>query len=210
MSDVPAEVYDAFKMVGNPSGRVLVGGLGIGYIASILQEKKNIEKLIIVEKAKEVIRLVWPYLYFDLKKCQIIQDDIFDFAKDCGPFDYIYLDIWRGTSESEFLDTVLPLRQLYRKWAKNGTRIKCWREAEMRGQFRSNLASKIMFPDLMGEISDEKFQELRYDKWFKVQWPFLNWMRKNKIPKDYAMTEIDKYIDTYGEPEWDKRWKRWA
>lgn len=210
MSDVPAEIYDASKMVNNPSGRVLVGGLGLGYISTLLNEKKKITKLIVVEKSKEVIRLVWPHLGLDLNRCQIIQDDVFDFAKDCGPFDWIFMDIWRSTGETEFLDTVLPLRQLYRKHVKNGTRIKCWRESEMRGQLRMGLISKIQFPDLMGKITEKQFQDLRNDKWFKVQWPLLNWMRKNNIPKDYALTEVNKYIDTYGEPEWDARWKRWS
>jgi len=112
MTDVPAEQASAHNALRKCKGRVLVGGLGLGYFAKKIQEKNNVTSVIIIEISKDVINLVWKHLKLD-KRFIIVCMDIKKYLKAYTSnrrFDWVYLDVWHADSEYEFVDNVLPLR----------------------------------------------------------------------------------------------------
>ena len=75
------------------TGKVLIGGLGLGCILEQLQAKDAVTKMIVIEKAQEVIDLVWPHL--DVPKATIVHKDLEVYLKTTDEtFDYIYMDVW--------------------------------------------------------------------------------------------------------------------
>jgi len=112
-------------------GRVLKGGLGLGYVVGELLKKKNVTEVVVVEKSQEVIDLVWPSL--DTKgKCSIVCDDVFNYLKTTQEvFDYISLDVHRDLSLEQYEQVVLPLRALAEKIVP-AENVLIWRENEMR------------------------------------------------------------------------------
>lgn len=110
-------------------GKVLVGGLGLGYIVEELEKKGDVTEIIVVERASEVIELVWKYLNVD--KARIIQADIFDYLKETeDSFDYIYLDVWSKLTKAVYETTVLPLRKLAERIVTKD-KVLCWQEGYM-------------------------------------------------------------------------------
>lgn len=211
MSDVPQEQIQHEPIIEKCSGRVLIGGLGIGYIATMLAQKSDIKDLVIVEISKDVIELVWPHL--DLKnKGKIINQDLFEYLRQNAKkekFDYVYFDIWSPDSESVLYEYVLPLRRLAKPYVKSGLRILCWNEDVMRGQLQLNLMTGCQFSyDQILTMDDITFNEI-YGKWDKPEYPFWNWIRSLGIPKEYAMGEIEEYVKTIGSVKWSKRWFKW-
>ena len=210
MSDIPQEIYDQIPIAKKCTGRVLVGGLGLGHITSLLQAKKAIKKICIVEKSKDVINLVWRYLNFE--KAQLICEDIFKYLKiSHTSFDYIYLDTWTGDNEATLYDTVIPLRRLARRLVKSRDKILCWKEDVMRGQLKFGMMTKIQFPNTFKQIMEMPEEQFRnvFDGFNKVQYPFWNWAREERVNPDKALKEIEANVELYGEPEWDKKWKKW-
>jgi len=74
-------------------GRVLMGGLGIGYDAFMLSYDPNVTSIVIVEKEKEVIDLVKKYITHP--KINIIHDRILHYMQTTKEiFDTTYFDIF--------------------------------------------------------------------------------------------------------------------
>lgn len=197
MSDVPQEQIQHEPIIAKCKGKVLIGGLGLGYIATKLSEKKSVTEIIVIEKSKAVINLVWPYL--DLRgKGNIIHADIFKFLKENQEdFDYIYLDIWSGDSENVFLETVLPLRKLARKFVKSKNRVLCWQEEVMRGQIRTGLqmAIQINFDEILN-MPQEKFNKVFSGKTHRFKKNFWAWARRCKPSQDIAFKKVIPYVNT--------------
>lgn len=215
MSDSLQERFDHEFIVNAISGKVLVGGLGLGYVASLLDRKKEVTEITIVEKSKDVIKLVASHLH--LKKLKrIYNQDIYKLLKNNKEhYDYIYIDIWTGTGEATLIEHVLPLRKLCRPFVSSSKRIICWQEDVMRGQVKFALRNRLMFPALLKEffeLPQQKFDEIFNNKYLRIQKPFWNWVRAEKENPDIvriAEQVIDEYVDLYGEPEFEKRWKQW-
>jgi len=71
-------------------GRVLLGGLGLGWIAEHAASKKNVKSVTVIEISQEVIDMVRPFLNMQ-GKGTIICVDIWDYEP--GDFDSAYIDI---------------------------------------------------------------------------------------------------------------------
>ena len=74
------------------SGNVLVTGLGVGMINEYLITIPEIKKVVIVEKYKEVIDMVWPYCKRD-ERFEIVNEDAEIYIPTIH-FDYAWLDHW--------------------------------------------------------------------------------------------------------------------
>lgn len=113
-------------------GRVLIGGLGLGYVIEQIAAKDIVSKVIVVEISSEVIELVWKHL--DTKgKAEVVCDNLFDYLKETSEqFDLIYLDVHRDTSRQQYIDVVVPLRQLAEKHALTPWHVCIWEEEKMR------------------------------------------------------------------------------
>jgi hypothetical protein len=92
MDDSPAEMKGHDFAVEAASGKVLIGGLGLGCIVKRLQEKPEVTEIVVVEIDQDVIDLVWEHL--DVLKASIVNADLADYLETVNDFDYIYMDVW--------------------------------------------------------------------------------------------------------------------
>lgn len=85
-------------------GRVLIAGLGLGLDLLSAECNNNVGSITVVEKERDVIDLVWPYLVHN--KTSVVHDDIFNYLLYTDSiFDTIYLDIFPGGCESNPIPT---------------------------------------------------------------------------------------------------------
>lgn len=101
MSSTPAECWDHQEAL-LASGKVLIAGLGIGLVLGTLLANPAVTEIVVVEKNKEVIDLVWHH-YEANEKVSLVHQDIFDFEIDSS-FDYCWFDIWNDISISNLRD----------------------------------------------------------------------------------------------------------
>lgn len=162
MTDLPVEQVQHDEALKNVTkGRVLVGGLGLGYAVQLLAKRKGIQSIVVVEIAPDVIKLVKPALRRtcgdDWHKVTIINEDLLKWlAKRQSqkvrafvdqPFDHAFYDIWQSDGEGTFHDLVVPLLELSRGVV--ATRPICWNEDVMRGQLFHGLLSQIHYRELV-------------------------------------------------------------
>lgn len=117
MSDTPSELRDHELFIKNAKGSVLIAGLGLGLVTIEVAKKRNVTSIVIVEKSKDVIDLVWKYIPEDVgARLEIVHADIFDYKPRHG-FDYAWFDIWNYICEDnkkdfELLDSKFRSRVL--------------------------------------------------------------------------------------------------
>lgn len=210
MSDHPQEQFDHEEAVEKMKGRVLIGGLGLGYISRMLDKKPEITEIVVVEKTKTVIDLVWRHL--GLRKATIIQEDLYKYLariRNQERFDYVYLDIWSDESEGTLYDTVLPLRRLSQPLVKSETRIICWKEEVMRSQVKWSLDNKvrIQYKEIMA-MRQERFKDEFYGPG-KMKFAFWNYMRINQVSQAGAAARVNEYVYNLGTEQWTRKWGKY-
>jgi hypothetical protein len=121
MSDNPFEVESIMGAVEVASGDVLTGGLGIGLLPTLINDK--VTRIDIVELNQEVIDLVFHQVATE--KMKIIRDDLFHYLKSTDKrYDFICIDVWQ--------ETLLPLleideaKKLAQRCLKPGGTTWCW------------------------------------------------------------------------------------
>ena len=210
MSDTPQEVEGQKEVVEKCKGHVLIGGLGLGWIAKMLDRKPDVKSIVVVEKEKAVIDLVWKHL--KLEKSTIVHDDLFEYLKKTNnKFSWAYYDIWAPTGEDVLYTHIRPLKTLSKgKVAMN--RILCWAEETMLGQMRMNLFTTVqtMEDEKFGilSLSDEVFHH--HYRFSRTTWAFKNWVRQVKPNKEKASEMAEHYCSTYTDYEqWSYVWGAW-
>jgi hypothetical protein len=73
MSDLPVEMADHMEFYGKARGSVLVGGLGLGYIATKLLQNRRVKRIEVVEKERDVIKLIQPIINRIIRQAQTEQ-----------------------------------------------------------------------------------------------------------------------------------------
>lgn len=199
MSDLPCEQNQHHKMLNKMKGRILVGGLGLGFAATTLLNNPNVEAVDVIEIEPDVIKLVEPYICRDnlslRKKLRVINQDLFQFLKvnkqgkgkeSLVQYDYGFYDIWQSDGENTFFETVLPLRYHSRGLVKKVTN---WNEDVMRGQLIMNLESRRMklsgewsVPESMKDSEEARQVFIRFDPkpdrsqiWINWSVPYMRW-----------------------------------
>lgn len=216
MSDSPQETVQMDECVKPCKGKVLVGGLGLGYTVIALQRKRTlVKKIVVVEKSKAVIDLVWPHL--PKERVQMVHGDLFKYLRESKKkrrFDWAIYDIWAPTGERVLTSHIRPLRSLSQDVVPDN-HITCWGEETMLGQVRFNLRTAIMTfgqgppLDTLSQMPEKQFIEMR--KFTETQWPFFNWLRKTRVSKEDATALINHYCYAFPRPwEWEKHWKEYA
>lgn len=113
-----------------PHGHVLVGGLGLGILATILRDLPGVKSVTVIERSADVINLCKP------KGVKVIPADILDYLQAADKaFDCYMIDTWQGTNEGTWWRDVLPIRRAIANrfgWKK----VWCWAENIMLGQCR--------------------------------------------------------------------------
>lgn len=92
MVDDPLHSIGMKKLAECSSGKVLVGGLGLGIIIHYLEKNPNVESVDVVEFNQDVIRLIEPLT--PKTKTKIYLGSIFDNKWKKGKYDTIILDLW--------------------------------------------------------------------------------------------------------------------
>lgn len=106
MEDTPVELKRHLNFVLKAKGRVLVTGLGLGCVVRGLLTKDEVTKIVVIERDKDIIRLVAPHMPQD-SRLRIIEAEAFQWARDNQrPFDYAWHDIW---SDPDSKEEVLPI-----------------------------------------------------------------------------------------------------
>ncbi len=128
MSITPNEIFTMQKPIEDASGKVLTLGCGMGYFAYMAALKDSVEHVTIIEKQPEVIELFNTFILpqFSCKdKITVIQADAFDYIEALadGEYDYCFVDIWKGNT-----DTVpyLKMKRLCNRFRK--TSLSYWIE----------------------------------------------------------------------------------
>ena len=113
MSTRPQEIEQHNRQLAKAEGDVLVGGLGLGLAVGILHNNPRVDKIIVIEKSPDVIKLVKPYL--PQGKTTVIRADLFTYLqkvkRDGGLFDFAFYDIHTPTSQFLITTTTKPLRR---------------------------------------------------------------------------------------------------
>lgn len=226
MTDFPIEQIQHDEELEGMRGRVLVGGLGLGYAVTSLARRKGVSEVVVVELQREVIDLVEPHLLTDdptaRQKIRVVQGDLFEYLKagaDGRRFTFAFYDIWASDGETTFHHTVMPLRRL----SKGITRkVVCWNESVMRGQLLQSLESRLLYafhrdfgeqvgwdlsrtPTLeelaAGAADDTDEYSKPYIDWAR---PFWRWVLTNKVSMEDASAAAKKYAAYYGmiSDEW--------
>ena len=126
MSLNPNEIKTMEPYIAKARGHVLVLGLGMGYVAYMMANKKEVKDITIIEKDTNVINifnnLLWPS-FNNKDKIKIVNDDAINYLKrKQRDYDYIFADIWHSPDDG------LPL---FLKIKKINRHIDCWLEVSM-------------------------------------------------------------------------------
>lgn len=223
MTDLPVEQRQHDEALRRMTGDVLVGGLGLGYAATVLAAKRAVSSVTVVERSADVARLVWPHLGPAVdRKGTLVLGDLFEHLRGTkNRYRYGFFDIWQMDGETTFHETVVPLRRLAH--GKVG-HVACWNEDVMRGQLAMGLLTRLMMLDLsetpgaMRELLDEqaklsplgrvtlgKLSTARdpdepgacYTNWAV---PFWRWYGRTRPDLPTARTAAGLYAQSYGIP----------
>lgn len=130
MSDVPAEKRDHYKIISQAKGRVIICGLGLGWLIEVLSQKPEVEHITVIEVSSDVIALVGGYYKEKLgDKLTIIEADAYEWKPPKGErWDVAWFDIWDYLCE----DNWEGMKKLKRKFARRADWKGSWCEDEIR------------------------------------------------------------------------------
>ncbi len=98
MSFTPMELLTQRGAIRFSRGDVLVGGLGLGWVARKIAEKKSVTRVVVVEKHQALIDLMKPTLP---RGIELVCGDVRKYLEEHGQsFDKLVLDIWPGFGDS--------------------------------------------------------------------------------------------------------------
>jgi hypothetical protein len=125
MSDTPMELETNNEVLENARGSVLIGGLGLGIILLAIQKKKEVKRIVVVEKEMELIIRIASQLPLN-NKVEIVHGDILTWETD-EKFDTQYFDIWNHISGDNWAE-MKALNARYRKNRNKGAWVRSWRQ----------------------------------------------------------------------------------
>ena len=105
MTITPNEVETMREPIAKCRGRVLTLGLGLGYFAFHASQKEEVERVVVVERSRDVIEIFKTYLlpqFPNADKIEIVEADAFQYMEEKMPrgnFDYVFADLWHDASD---------------------------------------------------------------------------------------------------------------
>ncbi len=104
MSVTPNEINTMAQPISKAHGNVLTFGLGLGYIAYMCLQKKEVGHVTIVERDKDVIELFKRHILPQFARKQdvtIVESDAYDYLSSMndGEFDYAFVDIYHDAGD---------------------------------------------------------------------------------------------------------------
>lgn len=187
MTDEPQELRQAAEWIvsAQPHGRVLVGGLGLGVVASWLAQRPAVTQVLVVERSPEVVRLVQPHQ----RGYDVLTADIHQYVRTTTewPWDFAFLDTWQGTNERTWWEEVMPLRRtIANRFGRR--RVACWAEPFMLGQVE--LFFQMSQPETRARLG--------------VEGPTRGWYY-TAFPADMDRAAVRAFTANVGLPSWERR-----
>ena len=105
MTITPNEVETMRDPIAKCRGKVLTLGLGLGYFAFHASEKPEVERVVVIERSRDVIDIFKTYLlpqFPNGDKIEIVEADAFVYMEEKMPhegFDYVFCDLWHDASD---------------------------------------------------------------------------------------------------------------
>ena len=129
MSVTPAEIFSCRPGVRAATGRVVLGGLGLGWMLEKIHAKKTVKEIIVVEKSKELLDWYGTALCAKYPKVTaVVCDDVFTYAEKSQVDDTRWvLDIWQSFGDAADDWSVEKMR-------KRGMRVWAWGESAYGGK----------------------------------------------------------------------------
>ena len=103
MSLTPNEIFTQRAGLRKAKGRVLIAGLGMGWLTKEVLAKKSVKQVTQVELIPEVVSFFGGPLLESSDKLEIIQGDVWDLLStdiDASQYDTLLFDIWLGYGEA--------------------------------------------------------------------------------------------------------------
>ena len=141
MTITPNEIATMQPALEKVEGKVITFGLGLGYFTYMASEKEQVDKVTVVERNEEVIRMFKEYILpqFPHKdKIEIIAMDAFVYAKEymaAGLYDYAFVDLWHDVSDGVELYLRMKKLEVY----SPKTRYLYWIEESLLSSLRRNV-----------------------------------------------------------------------
>lgn len=226
MTDYPIEQRQMDDLVSRARGKVLVGGLGLGYAVVALATRRRVKEIVVVERSPDIIKLVWNAtadrvahwcreFKIPMPRISIVQSDLFKYlrTRQVGPasrvtlpppvFDWALYDIWQSDGEHTFHDVVIPLRRLSEGVVR---KVECWNEGIMRAQMFQHLHTRLLLIRAPKETGIRELVSLdvlcaeqgnSYADWAV---PFWQWYRDHgKVLGEKMLHRMaGHYVGTYG------------
>lgn len=206
MTDLPIEQRQHDDALIGYKGRVLVGGLGVGYAVTAIAKKAHVDRVVVVERSKHIAKLVWDHTRH-ADKGELVVMDLFTYLRDTTEkFDRAFFDIWQGDGEHVFHSVVVPLRRLA---VGKVARVDCWNEDIMRGQLLMGMTSRVMMLNHSPQVQpihapsiDQLCDGATGPGAIYVNWalPFYRWYRRERPDMTYALDKARLYAMVYGLP----------
>lgn len=155
MSLNPNEIETMKPFIKKGAGRVLVLGLGMGYVPFMLSLKEEVEDITIVETDEQIISLFEKHLlplFPNKRKIHIIKNDAIEYTKDksnCDKYDYIFADLWHNPE-----DGLMPFVELKRNASLINKQIDCWLETSLIALLRRCMFT-LLEESLMGNSEED-------------------------------------------------------
>lgn len=180
MTDAPEELEQIAQALYamRPEGDVLVGGLGLGIMATTVAGTPGVESVTVIEKSLDVMALCLPPGFNEdgNTRLSVIRDDLKNYLRrEPAPFDTYLLDTWQGTGEAAWWSEVMPLRRIIaNRFGRR--RVHCWAEDIMLGQIMQTLQNAP-------------------PHWYYAHLP---------VPMRPRVARA--FVSTVGLPAWERRW----
>lgn len=132
MSDVPAEKNDHYKVISEATGRVIICGLGLGWVIEVISQKPEVEHITVIEISQDVINLVGAHYKAKLgDRLTIINADAYEWKPPKGErWNVAWFDVWDHICE----DNWEGMKKLRRKFARRADWKGAWCEDDIRYQ----------------------------------------------------------------------------
>lgn len=218
MSDEPAELRWMRELVAGARGSVLVGGFGLGIVARWLDDDPAVDRVLVVELAREVLELAYLPAR-RLAKAVVHVGDLHRFLaeRETWPWDVAIFDTWGRTTEETWETEVVPLR---RRAAALGARdVRCWCEPEMAAQVRRTLAelqgigaARLTFSRAQWAFQVSTAADLPSDARTGRRRGEAAILERLADPEFRALADL--FLSEPGSPAWEDRfgraWEDWA
>lgn len=199
MSDTPQERMMMFNNAMASSGRVLIGGLGLGLYAQYVAPRAR--AMTIVERSPEVVEIVWPQIEPAITKAMggtrpsIVIADIGSFlaAPATRSYDTIFLDTWE-TLDATRLPKINHLRQLAMEHTSPGGRVLLWGYRWMVRMFLDACAALLHMPPAQRESRLQEQTRGRPDAYALLAPIVQRWSQDEPSDPAQALVWCERHI----------------